>query len=320
MRAVLAATLCSLASVAGAGEFRLEMPIDCALGQTCFIQQFTDRDPGPGAADFTCGTLVYDGHKGTDFALPSLVDLGAGVDVLAAAPGVVRSVRDEMPDIMLGDPGAPDLNGRDCGNGLVIDHGDGWETQYCHMRLGSLTVETGDQVEVGDTLGQVGLSGRTEFPHLHLSLRKNGAVVDPFAPDGADSCEVARGDALWADDIAYTPGGWISAGFSSDVPSFEAIKAGTAPKVLEGDPSAMVLWGYAFGTQRGDTVLIEINGPLGPVHQSRVPLERTQAQMFRAGGIRRPEAGWRSGAYVGRLTLLRDREVVSMREVVTTLP
>ena len=310
----------SLASVAGAGEFRLEMPLDCTLGDTCFIQQFTDRDPGPGAADFTCGPLVYDGHKGTDFALPSLAALEEGVDVLAAAPGIVRGVRDALADIMLGQPGAPDLDGRDCGNGLVIDHGDGWETQYCHMRLGSLVVATGEQVEAGTVLGQVGLSGRTEFPHLHISVRKDGAVIDPFAPDGTESCQIASGDALWAGDIAYTPGGWISIGFSPAVPSFDAITAGTAEVTLDGDPAAMVLWGYGFGTQRGDTVLIEIDGPSGPVHQARVPLERTQAQMFRAGGKRRPEAGWEAGTYEGRITLLRDRHVISVREVSTTLP
>lgn len=320
MRAALAGTLCSLASVAGASELRLAFPLDCVLGETCFIQQYTDRDPGPGAADFTCGPLVYDGHKGTDFALPSLAAVAAGVEVFAAAPGVVRGVRDELPDIMMGDPDAPDLDGRDCGNGLVIDHGDGWETQYCHMRLGSVAVATGQRVAVGDVLGQVGLSGRTEFPHLHLSVRQNGAVVDPFAPEGEDSCQLASGDTLWTDDIPYTPGGLVSAGFSQGVPSFDDIKAGTAQTALEGDPPAMVLWGYAFGTQRGDTMLIEINGPLGPVHQARVPLERTQAQMFRASGIRRPETGWRAGDYVGRMTLLRNREVVSMREVRTTLP
>jgi hypothetical protein len=310
----------SLASVAGASEFRLEMPLDCTLGDTCFIQQFTDRDPGPGAADFTCGPLVYDGHKGTDFALPSLAALENGVDVLAASTGIVGGVRDEMADILVGQPGAPDLDGRDCGNGLVINHGDGWETQYCHMRLGSLTVRAGERVEAGTVLGQVGLSGRTDFPHLHLSVRKNGAVIDPFAPEGIDGCQIASGDALWADDIAYTPGGWVSVGFSPDVPDFDVIKAGTAEVTLAGNPGAMVLWGYGFGIQRGDTVLIEIDGPSGPFHQARLPLERTQAQMFRASGKRRPKAGWEPGVYIGRITLLRDGAVISMREIAATLP
>jgi len=84
IRATLALLL--LAAPAAAGSFLLNPPVDCTLGETCFIQNFVDRDPGPGAADFTCGPMTYDGHKGTDFALPSLAAMRQGVDVLAAAP------------------------------------------------------------------------------------------------------------------------------------------------------------------------------------------------------------------------------------------
>ena len=76
----------------------LALPLDCTLGESCFIQNYVDDDPGPGAADFTCGALTYDGHKGTDFALTSIAAMEAGVTVRAAAPGVVRGVRDGMPD------------------------------------------------------------------------------------------------------------------------------------------------------------------------------------------------------------------------------
>ena len=34
---------------------RLAFPVACVLGETCYIQQYMDRDPGPGARDFTCG-------------------------------------------------------------------------------------------------------------------------------------------------------------------------------------------------------------------------------------------------------------------------
>ena len=79
-------------------EPRLALPLDCTLGETCFIQNYVDADGGPGAADFTCGGLSYDGHKGTDFALLSHSAAQAGVNVLAAAPGVVRAVRDGVAD------------------------------------------------------------------------------------------------------------------------------------------------------------------------------------------------------------------------------
>ena len=143
------AALAFLAGAASADEApRLGLPADCTLGQTCFIQQYPDADPGPAAQDFMCEGLSYDGHKGTDFGLPSLAAMDAGVTVIAAAPGIVRGVRDEMAD-RLYSPQDDTLSGRDCGNGAVIDHGGGWETQYCHLAQGSLTVASGDVVERG---------------------------------------------------------------------------------------------------------------------------------------------------------------------------
>jgi murein DD-endopeptidase MepM/ murein hydrolase activator NlpD len=117
----LAPLLMALASPAGA--FELAFPAGCTLGQDCYIQQYHDHDPGPEATDYTCGPLSYDGHDGTDIALPTRADMAAGVAVLAAAPGVVKGLRDGVADA------APFPTGQDCGNGVVIDHGNGWETQ-----------------------------------------------------------------------------------------------------------------------------------------------------------------------------------------------
>ena len=148
-----------LLAPATAGAFDLALPLDCTLNQSCFVQHLPDHDPSPGTRDFTCGTLTYDGHDGTDFALPSLAAMAEGVKVLAAAPGIVRGVRDGVPDIAVSDPAAPPLQGRDCGNGVAITHEGGWETQYCHMKQGSVRVKVGDRVETGMPLGEVGLSG-----------------------------------------------------------------------------------------------------------------------------------------------------------------
>ena len=63
---------------------------------------------------------------------------------------------------------------RNCGNGVVIRHADGWETQYCHLRRGSVQVAEGDRVEAGEPLGLVGMSGEANFPHVHLSVRRDG--------------------------------------------------------------------------------------------------------------------------------------------------
>lgn len=284
----------------------LAQPIDCTLGDTCYIQNHVDHDPGPQVSDFACGLRAYDGHDGTDFALPTLADMAGGVDVLAAAAGTVRGLRDEMADIAQGGDGAPDVTGRECGNGVVITHPDGWETQYCHMRLGSITVQPGQQVAAGDVLGQVGLSGQTEFPHVHLAVRQNGVSVDPFDPDGSITCGAPAADTLWSAPLSYTPGGLIGVGFADAVPDYAAVKAGTADRALTRDSPALVLWGFLYGGRAGDQVVLTVVGPSGPIVEHAELLERSQAQLFRAAGLRAPDPGWPAGQYDGTVRLIRD--------------
>lgn len=56
------------------------------------------------------------------------------------------------------------------GNHLVVDHGDGVYAAYAHLRRGSLLVGVGDRVEAGQHLADVGSSGNTTEPHLHVQL------------------------------------------------------------------------------------------------------------------------------------------------------
>ncbi len=320
MRRFGAVLITSLAAGPVAGDLRLETPVDCTLGVDCYIQQSVDHDPGPGASDFQCGPLTYDGHKGTDFALPSLSAIRAGVDVLAAAPGLVVGVRDGMEDARQIGPDAPDVNGRECGNGVVVQHDGGWETQYCHLKNGSVAVTARDRVEAGDVLGQIGLSGQTQFPHLHLSVRKDGEVIDPFDPDGKLSCNAPAHQTLWADNLDMQPGGLITAGFAPEVPEYEAIKQGSAAADVIAADQPLVVWGYAFGGREGDTLHLRIEGPQGHVMDESTALEKTQSQLFRAVGRRAPSGGWMPGNYVGEIQMIRDGVVLDAAQTIVYVP
>ena len=306
MRRLGALLLTSLAATPAAGDLPLQTPVDCSLGVDCYIQQTVDHDSGPGASDFQCGPLTYDGHKGTDFALPSLSAMHAGVDVLAAAAGVVVGVRDGMTDARQIGPDAPDVIGRECGNGVVLQHADGWETQYCHLKKGSVAVTTRDRVEAGDVLGQIGLSGQTQFPHLHLSVRKDDKVIDPFAPDGNIACDAPVHTTLWVDNLDMQPGGLITAGFASAVPDYEDIKQGSAASDVIAADQPLVVWGYAFGGRPGDTIHLRIEGPQGHVMDESTALDKNQSQLFRAIGRKAPDGGWAPGNYVGEIQMIRD--------------
>ncbi|MET4665908.1 M23 family metallopeptidase [Sphingomonas sp. PvP056] len=77
---------------------------------------------------------------------------------------------------------------RGYGNMVRIDHGDGNETRYAHLR--SITVVPG-AVSQGAVIGNVGSTGRSTGAHLHFEVRQRGAAVDPMTQDGV---LLARGE------------------------------------------------------------------------------------------------------------------------------
>ncbi|WP_175566939.1 M23 family metallopeptidase [Rhodovulum sp. ES.010] len=176
----------------------MALPIDCWPGYDCNLAAHVDRDPGPGAADYTCGPLSRDGLVRTEFAAPP------GTAILAPAPGSVIATRDGRPD----GPNAAPARPGDCGNGVILDHGAGWQTRYCHLAPGSVAVPVGRRVARGTRLGRVGTSGAAARPMLGFELRHRGRAVDPFAPDDPVICDAPRGRTLWQDPPPYPrPGG-----------------------------------------------------------------------------------------------------------------
>lgn len=304
-----AALLLSFASPALAEDILLELPIDCDLStETCFIQQYMDRDPGSNASDYRCSGLSYDGHRGTDFGLPTTMDIAQNIPVIASAAGRVVGFRDGMPDTGT----AEDVEGRECGNGVVLEHKNGWQTQYCHMKEGSVAVSRGQTVAVGEMLGFVGQSGKAAFPHVHLSVRKDGTPVDPFDPDGTVTCATPGDSTLWADTPVYQPGGLLDAGFADKIPDYADVKAGTADAIpLDPTSPAIVLYTLSFGTQAGDIIRMRIDGPNGLLVENDQVMERPQAQAFRAVGQRRRANPWPAGTYEGSLSLIREGDVIS---------
>jgi len=321
--AAIAVSAPILSRAAGEGP-KLSLPLACTIGQTCEIQHYVDRDPGPGALDYHCGHRTYEKHGGVDIRILDMAAQRRGVDVLAAAPGRVARLRDGVPDISVRARGLQAVSGQECGNGVVIDHGDGWETQYCHMAQGSLKVRVGDVVKAGTPLGHIGLSGQTEFPHLHVSVRHNGQMVDPFAPNLPLGACGAKAASMWtpqaAKALVYKAGVIFNSGLAGARVTNDDVENGGIAPPTSASP-VMVAYMRVSEPQQGDELEITLSGPDGKTlaTQRLPPLDRDKAQYFAMVGRKRPAAGWPAGAYVAEFKVWRDGKVAMRKRLETRL-
>ena len=302
----------------------LSFPVACVVGETCVIQNYVDHDSSTDWRDFTCGAMSYDGHDGTDIRIPTLEAQRNGVGVLAAADGTVLRTRTDMPDKALTDDGS-DVDPRACGNGLVIDHGNGWETQYCHMAQGSLLVRKGDRVKSGQRVGLIGLSGRTSFPHLHLTVRHDGKVVDPFAPNLApDACGAAAGGGLFeapGRSVPYLDRFILNTGFADGPVTAVEIENGQLDaRKPKPQSDALVIYLRAIGLKAGDALSMVLVDPDGAVLVQKVfdPLDRPKAQFMQYIGRKRPATGWKAGTYGAVLSILSEGKRLAEKRIFIT--
>jgi hypothetical protein len=301
--------------VAGKVPIEFQLPLDCEVGTTCFVQNMVDHDPGPAATDYMCGQLTYDGHTGTDFRVPDLPSART-VKVLAAAAGRVSRLRDGVADVSVREVSSEAVRDKECGNGLVIDHGDGWETQYCHLAKGSLSARRGDAVSSGEAIARVGLSGMTEFAHLHFTVRHNGEIVDPFAFERTVS-QCGSGKALWSSSVAaklpYTAGFILNSGFTIRKPSMAEIESGMLSDfALTEDTPVLAAVVRAGGLSAGDVIEMTLTGPGGQILAKKrfEPLSGAMAQHMAMIGRKRPVRGWERGGYVALYRLMRTDKMV----------
>ena len=100
---------------------------------------------------------VEKAHLGIDYAAPT------GTPVWASASGRVVEVGPM----------------RGSGNTVILAHANGLSTRYYHLSKFARGLHAGQQVKQKDVIGYVGMTGLATGPHLHFSVTKNGAFVDP---------------------------------------------------------------------------------------------------------------------------------------------
>jgi hypothetical protein len=307
----------------------LGLPLACEPHKTCFIQNYVDDGAAAegNSTDYACGSATYPKHSGTDFRLLSNKVSKDGVAVLATAPGKVKARRDGVADLLLREAKrlgtAEVIKGRECGNGVVIDHGGGWETQYCHMKQGSVVVHEGQDVQRGDKLGEVGFSGQADFAHVHLSVRHDGKPVDPFLPDPlpqASCSKDASGKGLWIDTAAqafpYRVGEIIGTGFAGAPPARDQLEIDhTSIAPPEPQSPALVYYARIINMAAGDKLHIVLSGPEGiSAEETSPPLAHSMAVSVPYIGKKRTSPAWPPGLYNGRAEIIRQDAVLTAAE------
>lgn len=183
----------------------LEWPLRAAAGFTdCShyaISAHVDQNTASGVfEDYNCGTIAYDGHHGTDimtypFGFYKMEN--NQVEIIAAAAGTILAKDDGNFDRNCASNTTP-------ANYVIIQHADGSEALYWHMKSGSVTTKAvGQSVAVGEYLGVPGTSGSSSGPHLHFEVwsgSTNTTYQDPFA----GSCNTLNANSWWAVQKPYT--------------------------------------------------------------------------------------------------------------------
>jgi len=247
------AFLCPLQLLAQVGEPQFLIPVEGIHLQDYYVVNYVDWS-SDSIKDHQCGNKTYDGHMGTDFTLRNFAQMDAGVDVYAANTGVVTFFVDSLFDRSK----TPLAGG--FGNYVAIRHFNDFYTYYGHLKKGSVTVQVGDTVFIGQKIGEVGSSGYSSDPHLHFEVWYDSLFNwDPFS----GSC--GNTETLWLDTLQYVDEfGLIDHDFSNFVPTLDTLKERLAGQtVFSASDPVVTFWMQGYGVFPGDLSTVKWFDPEG---------------------------------------------------------
>jgi len=227
----------------------LSTPIAGEYGKDYIIVNYVDWS-FDSIQDANCGTKTYNSHEGTDFVIAGFEEMATGVNVKAAAGGVVTFVQDGLFDQETGG----DVS-KLFGNYICIKHPNLYYSYYAHLKSGSIKVQSGDEVVDGQVLAQVGSSGNSTDPHLHFELWYDSLqLVDPFEGDCGNPTT------NWMNPINYDTSFAIwKSSLSGLNPSLNEMRFGLLDRtqILLDIDEYTTYWNLQYGLRKGDVTTIK---------------------------------------------------------------
>jgi len=239
-----------------AQDAKFILPLHGVQGIDYFIDYYVDHDFGVEIRDAFCGKKALNGHMGTDFVLRSFKTMDSGINVYAISDGVVSKVSD----------GDFDRNKRwlgwSKGNEIEIIDANKYHISYTHLKKGSVRLRLGDTIKAGQAIAQVGSSGNSNIPHLHLEIQDTeNKFIDPFS----GKCHIAQ-QVGWLAQPAYDTALYvINTGFAHFVPSYDSL----VEHITESDTfyiaqdSIVCFWAQLHGVVYGSDIHVEWYDPKG---------------------------------------------------------
>lgn len=140
------------------------------------------------------------------------------------------------------------------GNCIKIDHGNGYQTLYAHMKSG-LLVKNGDTVKAGQRLGYMSDSGNAYGAHLHFEVWKNNTRINPteYLDKDIIGKDINVGTNYKIGDIVSINGVYVSSDSTEKLTP--AITRGTITKIIEGARNPYLLENGQIGWVNDDCII-----------------------------------------------------------------
>jgi hypothetical protein len=305
-------------------DLKLQFPANCAIGEDCFVLFYPDSYNTSRFTDHKCGSRTFDQNHATVITSHSIQQMLNGVAVLSAADGKVLKVKkdNELSD---DDQYIKSPSGN-CGNQVIISHGQGWETHYCFLKPDSILVEEKQTIKQGEQIAEMGSVGYTQgLPNLYFYVYYNGKPVDPFVGQMTYSACNSIQKPLWLTPIPYQSLNVIGAGVDDKPIDRDYIIefGGMHKSRISSNSKNFGFWIFVAGLLDGDEEVFEIYEPGGSLeHNYKGIIKNFKGFHYYINAIEfdKPSKGFKKGTWKLRyLASRKSKPILKIERIVEVI-